>query len=258
MLKRTGFLRIGFLLLCLVAAPAAQAVTISAGGGTIDVDDGNGALFDHIVDGTDYVWELETYYRSFGMTQEEGLTGGGSSVVTSVSQTAPDTVTILGSATGFDFQLDYVVNGASLTSSLLLTNTGVSPLTLSIFGYNDYLFDVLASDSIGWDGTTMTQSANNAPFGVVQVTPGSAPDAVEASVFGGLSTELRDTSETNLTDGGGLPFTGDGTFALQFDLVIPVSGSATLDSFALVPEPAPGALMAVGLLGLAFAGRRRD
>lgn len=259
MLKRSGFLWVGILLLSLVPAPAVQAVTISSGGGTITVDDANGMLYDYTVDGQDYVFELENYYRTAAMTQEDGLTGtGAASVVTSVSQTAADTITILGSATGFDFQLDYVVDGARLDSSLQLTNTGGSPLTLSLFAYNDWAFDLLLSDSIGWDGTTLTQSANNAPFRVVRVTPGSAPDAVEASVFGDLSGQLRDAAVTNLTDGGGLPFVGDGTFAMQFDLVIPGGGSTTLDSLAVVPEPETAGLMALGLLGLGFAGRRRD
>jgi hypothetical protein len=60
----------------------------------------------------------------------------------------------------------------------------------------------------------------------------------------------------NLPDAG-VPFgPGDFTGALQFDFSIAAGGSQAL-GITLVPEPATTSLLGIGLLGLAFAGRKR-
>ena len=88
-------------------APTAQALTISDGIGSIEVNSFNGGLGNFHVNGQDDLAQVIIFYRTSTMSQEAPISGRfANSVVTSVSQTAPDTITVLGSVTEFDYQLE--------------------------------------------------------------------------------------------------------------------------------------------------------
>ena len=194
-------------LLLWAGAPTAQALSISNGVGSITVSDSNGGLTNFTVNGADDLFEVIYFYRTSAMSQEAPIAGRfADSVVSSVSQTAADTITVLGGVTAFDYQLDYVLSGGSLSLSLTLDETNGSPLTLSLFSYQDWDVDGPGGgDFLAWDGTVMTVSDPGVSR-TVDVTTTTATDATEAAAFGALRNALEDTGVTNLSDGAGLPF----------------------------------------------------
>ena len=248
-------------LLLWAGAPSAQALTISDGVGSITVSDGTGGLTDFTVNGANDLFEIRYFYRTSAMSQEIPIVGRfAGPAVSSVSQTAPDTITVLGSVTEFDYQLDYVLLGDSLSLSLTVDETNGLPLSLSLFSYQDWDVDGPGGgDFLAWDGTVMTVS--DPPLTrTIDVTTTTAADATEAANWPALQNAFQDAGVTNLTDGAGLPFgPGDASFAFQYDRVIAANGSTTIDmEFAVIPEPDSGRLIALGLLGLGLARKRRS
>jgi hypothetical protein len=242
-------------LLLLLALPAGAApLSVSDGTATVTADDQHGGLTAFILGGVDHLFQADYYFRRAGMTAEQALTGTTETVVSSVTATSPTEITVLGSATGFNFTLVYALDGLGrLRPSLTIQNTQATPLTISIFAYHDW--DVNGSaggDTITWNGFDMIQSQGAT---LIRVTPQQTPSAMQAGTFSGIRNELRDGNVDNLT-GAGLPYTGsDGTFAFQFNLVIPTGGGGNI--LISVPEPSSGVLAALGLIGLAWWGRDR-
>jgi hypothetical protein len=188
------------------------------------------------------------------MTLEQALTGTTSSVVDSVAATSPTEITVMGTATGFTFTIVYGLDGLGrMTPSLNIQNTTGSPLNITIFSYHDWDVNGTAGgDSIVWNGFDILQSQGST---VIQVHPVQDPDVIQAGAFSGIRNQLRDGNVDNLTPTG-LPFgPGDGTFAFQFDMVIPTGGGGSI--LYSVPEPSTGVLAALGLIALAWWGRDR-
>lgn len=253
---RTALATALLVLLPLFAAPSGAApLSITDGVATLTVDDVHGGMEDFVLAGVDHLWEANYYYRTAAMGLELPLVGPTTSAVTSVLATGATEITVLGATADFDFELVYALSSTgALISTLDLTNTTGGTLGLSLFNYQDWdVGGTWAGDSIGWNGTSVTQSE-----GGVQLTiaPFQTPDAVEASTYATLLTDLSDGDVDDLVDGSGLPFgPGDGTFALQFDLSLPDGDVATL-AYA-VPEPSTGALAMLGLAALARSGSHR-
>lgn len=241
--------------LALAAAPA-RSITISDGIASITADNTHGGLTAFVTGGTDHLYQSEYYYRTDAMTQENRLVGFGTAYVTSVSSPDATTITVLGSTPELDFKLDYRLNNGVLVPEIEITNTTASQYDLSIFNYQDWDVDGSANgDRLAWDGAQMTISQVGNGTEIV-VMPVNAPSATQASAYAGLRTSLRNNSITNLTDGAGLPFgPGDATFAFQFDFTLMASEMYKIAY--VVPEPPRLGLVAMGLLGLAWAGRRR-
>ena len=261
-IDRLGNLLRTTLLASLLALPAGAA-TISDGVASLFVNDTDGGARDYVRGGDDHLFQADYYYRTDSMTQEGRMTGFGTSLVTSVvGDDVADTITVDGSLTGvFDFTLVYRLNGSGLlVPELTITNLDtVNPLNLTLFSYHDWDVDgSFGNDDITWTGTEISQSETTD----LRIRPFQTPDAVEVGPFNppgatpSIRDRLRDGDVDNLVDGAGLPFpTGDGTFAFQFDLTIaPDSDSIIVYT---VPEPSTGALAALGLIGLAWIGRKR-
>jgi hypothetical protein len=242
-------------LLALLAAPAGAApLNISDGTATVTADDQHGGLTNFILGGVDHLFQADYYFRRAGMTLEQALTGTTETTVTSVTATSPTSITVLGTATGFNYSLVYALDGnGRMMPALTIQNTQGSPLTITIFAYHDW--DVNGStsgDTITWNGFDMLQSQGST---TIRVTPQQPPDVMQAATFAGIRNQLRDGNLDNLTPTG-IPYAGsDGTFAFQFNLVIPTGGGSTI--LINVPEPSTGMLAAMGLIGLAWWGRDR-
>lgn len=242
-------------LLALLSVPAGAApLSVSDGTATVTADDQHGGLTNFILGGVDHLFQADYYFRTSSMTLEQALTGTTSSVVDSVAATSPTEITVMGTATGFTYTIVYWLDGAGrMRSSLDIQNTTGSPLTITVFNYQDWdVNNTAGGDSIVWNGFDILQTQGST---VIQVTPQQTPDVIQAGAFSGIRNQLRDGNVDNLTPTG-LPFgPGDGTFAFQFNLVIPTGGGGTI--IYSVPEPSTGVLAALGLIALAWWGRDR-
>jgi hypothetical protein len=253
---RTTRIALTAALLALIAIPAGAApLSISDGTATVTADDAHGGLSNFVLGGLDHLFEAEYYFRTSGMTRELALTGTTSTLVSSVAATSPTEITVMGSATGFNFTVVYGLNGSGgLLSSLSIQNTSGGSLTIAVFSYYDFdVNNTTGGDSVSWNGFDMIQSQGST---VISVHPTQTPDIMQGANFSSIRTQLRDTGVDNLT-ATGIPASGGGdrTFAFQFNLVIPLGGGTTL--VYAVPEPSTGALAAFGLIGLAWLGRDR-
>jgi hypothetical protein len=147
---------------------------------------------------------------------------------------------------------------ATLTSSLVVRNPNLTPLSISLFHYVD--FDL--NGTPGGDSATGGAPGLIQTDGAVRLTylPGTLPSAYQGATYPGIQDLLTDSAVNNLNNTG-LPFAnGDFSMAYQWNLTIPGNSSVTLTSVtAITPVPEPAAVVAVAAVGLGLAGlvRRR-
>jgi uncharacterized protein (TIGR03382 family) len=92
--------------------------------------------------------------------------------------------------------------------------------------------------------------------------PATGPaDHFEVTTYPGLRNKLDNlTAATDLADTGAMFGPADFTAAFQHDLLSLDPGDAAMIGYGVIatPEPGSGILLALGLLGLAASGRRRE
>jgi len=176
------------------------------------------------------------------------------------------------SASLFFEAIETGANEGVVFQNLEITNTSLSALTIDIFHYTD--LDL--GGSFGNDSAT--QVVNPDDIEIMVTDPGSyAPfigydaDEFQVTTWRSLLLSLTDGSQTDL-DGSGLPFGGgagaDFTGAFQWTRTLGVGETESFltqfgsdvtladPSVSVIPEPGTGILAGLGLMGLAFAGRR--
>lgn len=219
---------------------------------------------------TDNMFQSSWWFRGAGDTREFAFGNGTSGALSVSGSTVGNNAGTLDTG-GYDFVVANAgysflsqqrwqifndgVSGVQVVQTNTIVNTGVSDLTLALFSYND--FDPAGSFShpYSYSGGQFTMTS-----GAVTINwAGFGADARQSSNYSSLRTALADTSVNNLngTDGAA---PGDFTGAFQWNLVVPVGGSATVIGGYTIngnPAPAPGALALLGLGGAAAARRRR-
>jgi hypothetical protein len=168
----------------------------------------------------------------------------------------------LGLAAG-DITLDYdfaiVETPRSLTWDVGVTNGSAATLDLVFYAYLDLDMEGDFGNDLATgapDGFRVTDGATgfDLTFGSTAVA-----DHFEVASWPNLRNALdgmQGSPAADLADTG-TPFgPGDFTGALQFDFSVAAGGSQGL-GITLVPEPTTATLLAVGLVGLALAGRKR-
>jgi len=156
--------------------------------------------------------------------------------------------------------------------NLQITNTGLSELTIDIFHYTD--LDL--GGSFGDDLATLVPNASAIELALsdASVTAplvGYGADRYQVTTWRSLLNDLTDRNVDDLDDtgapfavGSGADFTGAFQWTRTLDvgatddfLVQFGSNTAPLaPSASLVPEPGPGILAVLGLMGLASYGRK--
>lgn len=276
-------IRFGMATVALLAiASAASAQTITAGNARFIFNSsttvGSADLRTNAGTGNDGVFQNWWWFRVGAATAETRFpwsTAGGNGVV-GPADTLTKSMPGLGGG-AFDAVMKYVItdpdgagsnNTANIAATMQINNISAAPLTISIFNYVDIDIpsvtsasgDMVAFAPQGGDGANdrrmrITDPAFAGQFGEFY---GQNVSAFQVVPFTSLPASLDNATLTNLTNTGvpGGPL--DMTAAYQWNLVIPVGGSATiLEAFSLntiaVPEPATMALLALG----GFLARRR-
>lgn len=163
-------------------------------------------------------------------------------------------------------------NQGVVFQNLQITNTGLTDLTIDIFHYSD--LDL--GGSFGDDEAVLVSNPNAIELALSDSSAmaplvGYQADHYQATTWRSLLNDLTDRNVDDLDDTGA-PFAvgsgGDFTGAFQWTRTLGVgatqnflvqfgSDTAPLDpSMSLVPEPGPGVLAALGLMGLASCGRK--
>jgi hypothetical protein len=162
-----------------------------------------------------------------------------------------------------DIRLDYAFEIVEATRSLIwdvgVSNLGAAALDLVFYAYLDLDLEGdfgndLATGGVG--GFRVQDGATGLDLGFGTTAPA---DHYQVAPFPNLQSALDGLLGVGAADlaDAGTPFgPADFTGALQFDFSLAPGGAQGL-GIRLIPEPDTAILLALGLLGLAHAGRRR-
>jgi hypothetical protein len=175
----------------------------------------------------------------------------------------PDHLFVRYNGAGFRIDTHYQLNGGSpgsgrsdMGEQIGITNLGSSPLDFHFFQYAD--FDLSAADSaLFTNANAVDQTGAGVRLSETVVTP--VPSHREIQFFPVTLNKLNDGLPTTLIDNAGLGV-GDVTWAFQWDVVIPPSGTFLISkdkNLAPIPEPAT-LLLLVSALAVPVFVRRRD
>lgn len=146
---------------------------------------------------------------------------------------------------------------------ITLTNTTASAIDVSLYTYLDLdlggaadFGDDLASSNLS--RMTLTDADDPTALFVWSVGSGTA-DHFQVGTYPSVRTALNNmTSAQDLNDTSATFGPSDFSGAYQFDRSLAAFGSQTIQlNTRVVPEPQPALLTGLGLVGLAFYGRRR-
>jgi hypothetical protein len=241
------------------------------------IDDNSSADFDTatpsnnynwFVDGTDLLAQQAFWYRL-------GPNGPENSVHTlpiGVQGTSdanfdgnPDTLFVRYNGAGFRIETRYTLDGGTpgsgnsdMGEQISIINLTPSPLDFHFFQYAD--FDLSAADAVVFtNANTVDQTGGASRLSETIVTP--VPSHHEAAFFPVTLNKLNDALPTTLIDNAGVG-AGDVTWAFQWDVLIPPSGSfqiskdKNLTRTPPIPEPGTGSLLAIAT-GLFLTGMRK-
>jgi hypothetical protein len=234
----------------LAGTAAAAPLTISNRNASITVDpDTVFGLSSYTLNGTEQIFEQWFWFRLPADTFEHPLN---TLPLTSADATGNQIQLSFAGAT-LAVNLGYRLTGgapgtkvADLQEQVTLHNLGGADLPVTWFMEADFdLNGFGGQDLIVGDANGMVQTDGTT---TVKVQSSRTPDAFQVAAFPELFLSLSDLSITRL-DNTGSPFgPGDGTFAYQWNLLIPADDSITFSiDKAFIPEPDTLALCLVGL-----------
>jgi hypothetical protein len=146
---------------------------------------------------------------------------------------------------------------------ITITNTTAAAVALSLYTYVDLdLGGGFAGDIATTDLNRMVVQDQSDPdhLFVWNIANPTGADHFMVGTYPGVRTTLNNMSSAqDLNDTGAAFGPGDFSGAFQFDRVLAASSSTTIGlNTTIVPEPQPLLLTSLGLMGLAFYGRRRS
>jgi len=269
---------LGFALLLMVAAPdGASAHLMVDGNAQAGLDswafsgnslDSNrlsfdGGLTDHMFELFGYLGNASSVVRVTPANFDELVPIGGvgstasSQLVLNASGAAE-----LGLLAG-DITLDYAFQLAEATRSLVwdvgVTNNGLAALDLAFYAYVDLDLEGDFGNDLATGGVGGFRAADDATGFDLGFASSTAADHFEIAPFPNLQAALDNmlgVGAADLADTGSPFGPADFTGALQFDFLLAPGGSQGL-GMTLIPEPTTAILLALGLFGLALAGRKR-
>jgi hypothetical protein len=227
------------------------------------IDDNSSADFDTatpsnnynwFVDNTDLLAQQAFWYRVGPAGQEfsvHTLPIGVQGTTDANFDGNPDTLFVRYNGAGFRIETRYTLDGGTpgsgnsdMGEQISIINLTSQPLDFHFFQYAD--FDLSAADTVLFtNANTVDQSGGGLRLSETIVTP--VPSHHEGQFFPVTLNKLNDALPTTLIDNAGIG-AGDVTWAFQWDVVIPPSGSFQISKDKnLIRVPEPGLISLVGL-----------
>jgi hypothetical protein len=269
---------LGFTLLCLSCAPLeAGAYVMTDAGARAALDswafsgsslDSNQLVFsgspaDHVYESFGYLGNASGVVRVTPASFDELVPiGGAGNTASSQLVLGAAGAAALGLAAG-DITLDYAFAlsdaARSFVWDIAVTNASLATLDLVFYAYFDFDLEGDFGNDLATGGVTgfqLTDGTTGFAFDAGSSTAAAhyqlaAYPNVQAALDAMLTTGAADLPDATAGFG-----PGDFTGALQFDFSL-VAGDSEALGVTLIPEPATAIQLALGLLGLAFAGRKR-
>jgi hypothetical protein len=173
----------------------------------------------------------------------------------------PDTLFVRYNGAGFRIETRYTLDGGTpgsgnsdMGEQISIINLTPSPLDFHFYQYAD--FDLSAVDTVLFtNANAVDQTGGGLRLAETVVTP--VPSHREAAFFPITLNKLNDALPTTLSDNAGAG-PGDVTWAFQWDVIIPPSGSYQISKDKnIIRVPEPGLTSLIGLVaGLLLTQRR--
>ena len=257
----------------LVFQSEAQIYTLSQNGSTAQIDAGSQAgLFNWSVGGVGQVAQQWFWYRVGSAGPESSI-----DTISPVSETSSGankaTLTYANSTISVKTAYSLLAPGngtATLSEQITVMNTSGVSQDYHFFQYSDFdLGGVPGNQSVQFysngatnsDGSPLyyevIQTGANGSLVETANAPGASSMEVQAGYFPATLNQLNDgvlTTFNNTSLGAG---PGDVTYAYEWDATLAPGTSLLISKLMSVPEPSSMALIASGMLALAWLRRRR-
>jgi hypothetical protein len=246
----------------------ASGTTLVNGNSSVDIDtSGFVGMNNWIVDGVDQLFKQDFWFRI-------GSTGNQTPIYdvnTTSTQSAGNALTTVSANSQISITAQYTLLGgtagsgsANIGEQITIQNLGNSPINFHFFQYTDFDLNgsgagdtVLLNKNMLGLFTEAIQNKAGSHFADVVISPGA--NHGQAALSPTIFQELLAPSLTLNDDPG--PYTGDSTWAFEWDPMIAAGGKFTITiekSVSTVPEPASLGLIAGGAaFAMALRMRRR-
>jgi hypothetical protein len=265
-------------LLLALASPDAGAYLMVDGNAVAGLDswafsgnsfDGNVISFDGGV--TDHLYEMYGYLGNASsvvrvnpihFSELTAINGAGGTASSQLMLNATGAAE-LGLSTG-DITLDYAFALDGTTRSLVwdvdVTSASAATLDLVFYAYVDFDLELSADNDLATGGPAGFQVTDGGTGFDLMMGSMVAADHFEIAPWPTLQSTIdamQGVGAADLADAGSPFGPSDFTGALQFDFSLAPGGNQGF-GMTLIPEPTTAFQLALGLLGLAIAGRRRS
>jgi hypothetical protein len=241
-----------------------QTFTMTDGGASATITAANGTMTNFVVGGVDHAFQHTYFLRNGDGGAAVGL---GSLTLNSATQPLANFVQLNFSNATFSVQIRYLLTGAGMQAdmaeSVVVTNVSNSSASLRLFQYSDWdIANTAANDTVTRLNSSTMQQTDGVFSGHTAVHGGTPiPEFSGMSAFATIRTNILGTNgyflDTAAGAGIGQSFTGDATYAFQWNRDLAAGASFTLSTDKVMAVPEPGSMIALGLGAAALLARRR-